>query len=99
MSFDVKAVQQGAEATSRIASQGDSAADFAAAEAVLLNLAAVFFASTAEKGDSEHPFAVSESWPRLDVHAPNPEAKYRALLEQIPAVVFMAYLDRGSSEA
>jgi len=27
--------------------------------------------------------------------APNLEAKYRALLEQLPAVVFMAYLDRG----
>ncbi|MBS1801841.1 MAG: PAS domain S-box protein [Acidobacteria bacterium] len=27
------------------------------------------------------------------------EAKYRALLEQIPAVVFMAYMDRGTSEA
>ena len=34
-----------------------------------------------------------------DVQAPNLEAKYRALLEQIPAVVFMAYLDRGISEA
>ena len=32
-------------------------------------------------------------------HASNVEAKYRALLEQIPAVVFMAYLDRGISEA
>ena len=31
--------------------------------------------------------------------ASNPEAKYRALLEQIPAVVFMAYVDRGVSEA
>ncbi len=34
-----------------------------------------------------------------DARAPNPEAKYRALLEQIPAVVFMASLDRGISEA
>ena len=30
---------------------------------------------------------------------PNLEAKYRALLEQLPAVVFMAYLDRGIGEA
>jgi PAS domain S-box-containing protein len=30
---------------------------------------------------------------------PNLEAKYRALLEQTPAVVFMAYLDRGIGEA
>ena len=29
----------------------------------------------------------------------NLEAKYRALLEQIPAVVFMAYLDKGIGEA
>ena len=34
-----------------------------------------------------------------EADAPNLEAKYRALLEQIPAVVFMAYLDRGISEA
>lgn len=27
------------------------------------------------------------------------EAKYRALLEQMPAIVFMAYIDRGTSEA
>ena len=37
--------------------------------------------------------------PAADAQAPNLEAKYRALLEQIPAVVFMAYLDRGISEA
>ena len=30
-----------------------------------------------------------------DSQFPNLEARYRALLEQIPAVVFMAYLDRG----
>src|SRR5579862_2406548 len=29
----------------------------------------------------------------------NMEAKYRALVEQIPAVVFMAYLDKGIGEA
>lgn len=29
----------------------------------------------------------------------NTEAKYRALVEQIPAVVFMAYLDKGIGEA
>ncbi len=30
---------------------------------------------------------------------PNLEAKYRTLVEQVPAVVFMAYLDRGIGEA
>jgi PAS domain S-box-containing protein len=34
-----------------------------------------------------------------DPHVPNVEAKYRALVEQLPAVVFMAYLDRGIGEA
>jgi PAS domain S-box-containing protein len=34
-----------------------------------------------------------------DEHVPNLEAKYRALVEQLPAVVFMAYLDRGIGEA
>jgi len=35
----------------------------------------------------------------LPNHLPNIEAKYRALVEQIPAVVFMAYLDEGIGEA
>ena len=34
-----------------------------------------------------------------DAQFPNLEARYRALVEQIPAVVFMAYLDRGIGEA
>ncbi|MCU1304170.1 MAG: domain S-box protein [Candidatus Sulfotelmatobacter sp.] len=34
-----------------------------------------------------------------DAPLPNLEARYRALVEQIPAVVFMAYLDRGNGEA
>ena len=34
-----------------------------------------------------------------DSQFPNLEARYRALVEQIPAVVFMAYLDRGIGEA
>jgi two-component system CheB/CheR fusion protein len=34
-----------------------------------------------------------------DAELPNLEARYRALVEQIPAVVFMAYLDRGIGEA
>lgn len=33
------------------------------------------------------------------IFEPNVEARYRTLVEQIPAVVFMAYLDRGIGEA
>ena len=36
---------------------------------------------------------------REDGQFPSLEARYRALVEQIPAVVFMAYLDRGIGEA
>jgi PAS domain S-box-containing protein len=41
----------------------------------------------------------SDSQPQEDAQLPNLEARYRALVEQIPAVVFMAYLDRGIGEA
>ncbi len=62
------------------------------AEAILMDLAKVFSAST-----SSSPVQAKQEL--HDENAPNLEAKYRALLEQIPAVVFMAYLDRGISEA
>jgi PAS domain S-box-containing protein len=58
----------------------------AEAEAVLANLAGVFFQV---QPDSQ----VARS------SAPTLEARYRVLLDQIPAVVFMAYLDQGIGEA
>ncbi len=63
-----------------------SAIGLADAESVLTELASVFFqgGSAAAAGESAEP---------------NVEARYRALVEQIPAVVFMAYLDRGIGEA
>jgi PAS domain S-box-containing protein len=66
--------------------------DIGEAEAVLMDLAKVFSTSGASS-------PVRPSQELGDENAPNLEAKYRALLEQIPAVVFMAYLDRGISEA
>ena len=62
--------------------------DLGVAETLLLELASVF-ASSKNSGHSS---------PSEDGTS-NLEAKYRTLLEQIPAVVFMAYLDRGVSEA
>ena len=58
------------------------------AETVLTELANVFFQNTsgAARRDS-------------DEISPNVETRYRAFVEQIPAVVFMAYLDRGIGEA
>jgi two-component system CheB/CheR fusion protein len=54
------------------------------AEQVLESLAKVFLDPTG---------------PRVDNERPNLEAQYRTLIEQIPAVVFMVYLDRGVGEA
>jgi PAS domain S-box-containing protein len=56
------------------------------AEAVLANLAGVFF----QVAPDSHVARAS---------APTLEARYRVLLDQIPAVVFMAYLDQGIGEA
>ena len=44
------------------------------------------------------PAAPDQAWSD-EAQLPNLEARYRALVEQIPAVVFMAYLDRGIGEA
>lgn len=65
--------------------------DVQQAESVLRELAGVFHEQTVE--DFLPASLIHEERP------PNLEAKYRALLEQIPAVVFMAYLDRGIGEA
>ncbi len=74
--------------------------DLDEAEAVLLELAGLFNGLSANPpSDPRHPLPAADSSSPYDAHNANLEAKYRALLEQIPAVVFMAYLDRGISEA
>src|SRR6185369_5644012 len=64
----------------------------AQAEEVLLGLAEVFLNSSADAVSSR------ATW-RQDSEAPNTDTQYRTLIEQIPAVVFMVYLDRGVGEA
>ena len=60
------------------------------AEAVLADLASVFFqASPPDPKSGQTPKDLG----------PSLEARYRVLLDQIPAVVFMAYLDEGIGEA
>jgi PAS domain S-box-containing protein len=41
----------------------------------------------------------SSSSSALEPNVPQPESMYRALVEQIPAVIFIAYIDKGISEA
>jgi PAS domain S-box-containing protein len=84
----------------------DSAADTefstpAQAEEVLQNLAGVFsqnYSSAKARRVVYPPARPDQGWSD-DPQLPNLEARYRALVEQIPAVVFMAYLDRGIGEA
>src|SRR5580698_2394212 len=91
MSTFARPVQKSASSKHQPPDAGTDLPDIAEAEAVLLDLARVF----ADPGLNPAP-AVEQL---TDARAPNPEVKYRALLEQIPAVVFMASLDRGISEA
>jgi PAS domain S-box-containing protein len=62
------------------------------AEKLLIDLAAVFLSNSARQPASSD---------RLDdeEQLPNANEIYRALVEQIPAVIFMAHLDRGIGEA
>src|SRR3954468_1959516 len=69
---------------------GDPRASSEEAERLLQAVAAAF--RTRECGTEIMQEIVS------DGVASSIEAKYRALLEQIPAIVFMAYVERGTSE-
>jgi PAS domain S-box-containing protein len=65
------------------------------AENLLVDLAAVFL-------NTSHPLSDPSSLLKSEEHAeqlPNANEIYRALVEQIPAVIFMANLDRGIGEA
>lgn len=68
--------------------------DLGEAEAVLTELAGLFSGVLGTPPSDPRQTALNG-----DVRNSSLEAKYRALLEQIPAVVFMVYLDRGISEA
>jgi PAS domain S-box-containing protein len=63
----------------------------AEAETLLAELAAVFLSNSASADGRREE--------GRDRQAPNADAIYRALVEQIPAVIFMADLDQGIGEA
>ena len=76
------------------------AASLSEAERALHELAEVFLLQQSLAQDSPPDVSkISETTPGSEVPLLNMEAKYRALLDQIPAVVFMAYLDKGIGEA
>jgi PAS domain S-box-containing protein len=67
----------------------DRIESLSSAESIIKELARVFL--------DAHPGA--EQAGNLTGQLPDIEARYRTLVEQIPAVVFMAFLDKGISEA
>jgi PAS domain S-box-containing protein len=67
----------------------------AEAENLLLDLAAVFVSNSGHQSAAEAPLDSEEQ----DEQLLKTDAVYRALIEQIPAVIFMAHLDRGIGEA
>ncbi|HEY6138121.1 MAG TPA: PAS domain-containing sensor histidine kinase [Thermoanaerobaculia bacterium] len=70
---------------------GFDSPDLQEAEQTLLRLASVF--SPATRGPSLDRSNLES------IESPDLEARYRALVEQIPAVVFLAFLDKDLSEA
>ncbi len=72
-------------------------AAYAEAESVLHDLASAFFEADGSMGATNGPLAKARAL--TETPLPNMEERYRALVEQIPAVVFMAYLDEGIGEA
>lgn len=66
------------------------------AEAVLEQLAGVFRWTSV---DSESALSKADPVTGAILPVVNLEARYRTLVEQLPAVVFMAYLDQGIGEA
>jgi len=69
------------------------------AEGILRGLASIQSKAAASFRISHHFLEPLDEDPALQGQPPNVEAKYRALVEQLPAVIFMAYLDRGVGEA
>src|ERR1700691_2530239 len=65
------------------------------AETLLLDLAAVFLSNTPQHSKVADLTDAEGDEEQL----PNADEIYRALVEQIPAVIFMAHLDRGIGEA
>jgi PAS domain S-box-containing protein len=72
----------------------------AEAESLLVDLAAVFLSNPAHQSASADSLSEDkEDKEDQEEEFPKADAIYRALVEQIPAVIFMAHLDRGIGEA
>ena len=79
-----------------VETRADTLAD---AEQALRELAHVFLEQSPSTPPESHAAKSRGAPASSEAPLANMEAKYRALLEQIPAVIFMAYLDQGIGEA
>ncbi len=78
----------------------DANSSLADAQATLLNLASVFSETRVQRTESTEQLPEKATAALRSIQPPpSLEARYRALVEQIPAVIFMAYLDKGIGEA
>src|SRR5258705_6475800 len=94
--FDLPGIDLSAnEASPLDESQPES---WALAENVLLNLASAFPLAESIAEQAASRFFVGKVDPG-GAALPEVDARYRTLVEQIPAVVFMAFLDKGIGEA
>src|SRR6202020_1954282 len=71
----------------------------AEAESLLVDLAAVFLSDSPHPSTSADSPDPNEDEDDREEQLPKADAIYRALVEQIPAVIFMAHLERGIGEA
>ena len=70
------------------------------ATAILVELASTYSKTVpSELGTIHQLFERVRHNAAAETQLPNPQVQYRALVEQLPAVVFMAYMDRGMGEA
>jgi len=83
---------------SETAPAADASMSLPEAEAILLELAAAFPFAESVSEESLTAFSKSETLP-TGLALSEVDARYRTLVEQIPAVVFMAFLDKGFGEA
>jgi len=83
---------------SETAPAADASMSLPEAEAILLELAAAFPFAESVSEESLTAFSKSETLP-TGLALSEVDARYRTLIEQIPAVVFMAFLDKGFGEA
>ncbi len=86
-------------AQSQTAVVEEQLSELAKAEFALEQLADVYLANRSIASSVLSDLAEGTQGAIAGFKSLNMEAKYRALVEQIPAVVFMAYLDKGVGEA